>query len=98
MQINVNAVVLALGIAIGAAGASWAQAAPVPSAPNAAHEVEGDRIVAYEYKRKAYFENEVAGELTKLSQSGWELVTANESPSTGMFKDMVVVYLRRPKP
>ena len=86
MNFNVNAAVLALGIAIGAAGGSWAQAAQTPPAKPAADD--------YLYKRVVEPRKEkVEQQLNELALQGWELVAANELPGPN---NGTILYLRRP--
>lgn len=95
MQVNVNAAVLALGIAIGAAGAGWMQPA------RAAGEAEQPRLVFYEYTRKMVLqgagEETIKAAMNDAGLSGWELVEANEFPPAGFIKGGAYLYFRRPK-
>lgn len=69
MNVNVNALVLATGIAIGAATSSWLQPSPARAA-------EPVPAVAYEYK----YENQLLAwdrdaNLNRLAAEGWEPIS-----------------------
>ncbi len=93
MQVNVNAAVLALGIAIGAVGASWAQPLPARAAESAQEEA---RAVAWEYKRVRAGEKDITYELNDHGLKGWELVSVTEIPPSGLLlQGYAYLYLRR---